>query len=49
MGWQKLDLPLIMNIILECTPLSVLSESLVTTAWGVLRMHMEQKAARFGG
>jgi hypothetical protein len=29
--------------------MSVLSGSLVTTAWRVLRLRMEEKASRYGG
>jgi hypothetical protein len=32
----------------SCT-VAMLSESLVTTAWRVLRLRMEEKASRYGG
>jgi hypothetical protein len=37
------------QIILKILLLSMLSGSLVTTAWRVLRLRMEEKASRYGG
>jgi hypothetical protein len=44
MQFFKIYFVIILNIVI-----AMLSGSLVTTAWRVLRLRMEEKASRYGG
>jgi hypothetical protein len=47
--WIPFSLKVHLNVILPPMHRSMLGGSLVTTAWRVLRLRMEEKASRYGG